>query len=157
VASSAEQPSVVSTPLDRLAEAVLARTDAIVDRAAQRMQEQLPSYATLPRAELLPVLAENMRNIVTAVRDPDAAPRLDDAHYRESGEVRAGQGVPSDDMLHAWRIGLDVVREEARAIAPDLELDDGVLLEFVEATLRLSDIGMLATAKAHRDAELELV
>jgi PucR C-terminal helix-turn-helix domain len=152
----AEQPSPVSTPLDRLAKVILERADLIVERAAQRMQEQLPSYATIPRADLEPVLGENMRNIVIAVRDPQAAPSIDDEHYRESGEVRAAQGVPSDDMLHAWRIGLEVVREEARSVAEELDLDDGVLLEFVEATLRLSDIGMLATARAHREAELEM-
>jgi hypothetical protein len=152
----AEQPSAVSAPLDRLAKAILEHVDVIVARAAERMQEQLPSYATIPRADLEPVLGEIMRNILVAVGDPRAAPRLDDEHYRESGEVRAAQGVPSDDMLHAWRIGLEIVREEARSIAAEVDIDDAVLLEFVEATLRLSDVGMLATAKAHREAELEM-
>lgn len=152
----AENPSVVVTPLQRLADEVLARIELVVERSAERMQERLPSYATIPRADLLPVLRENTRNILLAVSDREAPPGADDAHYRESGEVRARQGITSDEMLHAWRIGLDTVREEAHAIAQELELGDTVLLEFVEATLGLADTGMLATTKAHREAELEM-
>jgi hypothetical protein len=156
VPTRAEDSSVVVTPLQRLADELLARAEIVVERAAERMQERLPSYARIPRAELLPVLRENTRNILLAVIDREAAPSPDDAHYRESGEVRARQGITSDDMLHAWRIGVDAVREEARTVALELELGDTVLLEFVEATLRLADTGMLATTKAHREAELEM-
>jgi hypothetical protein len=156
VPARAENPSVVVTPLQRLADEVLARIELVVERSAERMQERLPSYATIPRADLLPVLRENTRNILLAVSDREAPPGADDAHYRESGEVRARQGITSDEMLHAWRIGLDTVREEAHAIAQELELGDTVLLEFVEATLGLADTGMLATTKAHREAELEM-
>ncbi len=51
---------------------------------------------------------------------------------------------------------LDTVREQAHAIALELELGDSVRLEFVEATLRLADTGMLATTKSHREAEFEM-
>jgi hypothetical protein len=147
---------VVLTPLQRLADALLDRIDVIVEHSVERIQEQLPSYARLPRADLLPVLRQNTRNILTAVRDPDAAPSAESEDYRQSGEVRAAQGITSDEMLHAWRIALEVTREEARAVAGSLDIGDGVLLEFVETTLRLADIGMLSTAAAHREAELEI-
>ena len=151
----AEHSSVAMTPLQRLAGELLERVEVLVERAAERMQELLPSYARIERAELLPIVRENTRTILLAVSDPESAPPADHAHYRETGEVRAGQGITSDDMLHAWRIGVDVVREEAHAVARELDLADSVLLEFVEATLRLADTGMLATTRAHHEAELE--
>ncbi|HEV3054534.1 MAG TPA: hypothetical protein VGX45_07760, partial [Solirubrobacteraceae bacterium] len=89
MSARAEHPIAVQTPLERLADELLARVEAIVERAAERMQETLPSYSRIPRAELLPVLRANMRNILLAVSDPEAAPRDDDAHYRETGEIRA--------------------------------------------------------------------
>ena len=156
MAASAKDSGVVETPLERLMDVLLARTDRIAERAAKRMQEQLPSYAPVPREELLPVVLENTRSILLAVRDPDAAPGADAAHYREAGEVRARQGISTDEMLHAWRIGIDSARDEARAVAEELGIGDATLLEFVEATLRLADVGMLASAAAHREAELEM-
>jgi hypothetical protein len=154
--AKAQDPTAVLTPLERLAEALLARIDLIVERAAERMQEQLPSYARVPRTELLPVIAENTRRILTAVREPEVTPSPDDDHYQDAGEVRARQGITTDEMLHGWRIGLETVREEAHALAEELELEDAVLLAFVEATLQMGDIGMLATASAHRQAEMEI-
>jgi PucR C-terminal helix-turn-helix domain len=156
VSASATGKGAVLTPLQQLADELLARVDAVAERAVQRMQEQLPSYASVPREELVPVLLENTRNILRAVRDPEAEPPDLGDHYRESGETRARQGISSDEMLHGWRIGLESVREEAHTVARERDLDDGVLLAFVEATLRLGDAGMLASASAHRAAELEI-
>ena len=146
----------VLTPLQQLTDEMLERAGAVGERAAERMQEELPAYATVPREELLPVLLENTRNILLAVRDPDAAPPHLEAHYRESGETRARQGISSDEMLNAWRIALAAVREEAHAVARANGFNDGVLLEFIEAILRFGDAGMLASAAAHRKTELEL-
>ena len=57
-------------------------------------------------------------------------------------------------MLQAWRIGLEMVREEAHPVAKRLEVTDAALLEFVEATLRWGDIGMRTSAAAHREGEI---
>jgi hypothetical protein len=145
-----------ATPLEQLAGLLLADAERIAGRGAARMQELLPSYAKVPREALLPVVLANTRNILEAIRDPATDPARAEADHRASGEARAKQGITSDEMLHAWRIGLDVVREEAHAIADELAIGKDVLLEFVEATLRWGDIGMRASASAHREAELEI-
>src|SRR5947209_4289487 len=93
-----------------LAGALLDEVERIAERSAARMQEQLPSYARVPRRELMPVLVANLRHLLESIRDPDVDRRRD---YRASGETRARQGISSDEMLHAGRIALDVVREEA--------------------------------------------
>jgi hypothetical protein len=156
VAVKAKDPGVTLTPLQRLADTMLARIEPLVDRAAERMQEQLPSYARVRRDELAPIILANARAILYGLLEPGAAPTAGSPNYQDTGETRARQGITSDEMLHAWRIGLEAMREEARPIAQELGLGDAEVLEFVEATLRLGDVGMLATASAHREAELEM-
>jgi len=118
------------------------------------MREQLPSYADVPAEALLPVTLNNTRNLLAAICDPDVDHSVADRHFRVSGETRLGQGVTADEMLQAWRIGLEVVREEAHPAAEQLEMNDTILLEFVDATLRWGDIGMRVSAAAHRAGEI---
>lgn len=149
-------PAVTVTPLHQLTEALLADADTLADRAAQRMQEQLPSYASVPLEELTPVVRANTRNLLEMILDPERDRTAADAAHREAGETRANQGVSSDEMLYGWRIGMEVTRERARETAEELGIDKGVVLDFVEAMLYWGDVGMLATARAHRDAEFEI-
>jgi hypothetical protein len=151
-----EEARSPATPLQRLVEALLADVEGLADRCAARMQEQLSSYARVPRAELTPIVLANTRNVLALVRDPDADRTRAREDYRASGDSRARQGITSDEMLHAWRIGLEVTREEGHAVAEELGIGTDVLLEFVEATLRYGDVGMLASASAHREAEFEM-
>jgi hypothetical protein len=145
-----------ASPLQRLAAALLDDVDDVARRAAQRMQEVLPSYAKVPLDELTPIVSANTYNLLAVIVDPDADRGRMESDYRASGETRARQGIAGDEMLHAWRLGLEVTREAAHVKADELGLDKATLLEFIEATLRWGDIGMLASASAHREAEFEL-
>jgi hypothetical protein len=130
------------TAVQRLAGALLDDAERIATRSVARMQELLPSYAKVPADALVPVTLSNARNLLEAIRDPDADRSRADDDFRLSGKTRLGQGITADEMLQAWRIGLEVVREEAHPVAKRLEVTDAVLLEFVEATLRWGDLGM---------------
>jgi hypothetical protein len=101
-------------------------------------------------------VSANTYNLLAVIVDPDADRGRMESDYRASGETRARQGIAGDEMLHAWRLGLEVTREAAHVKADALGLDKATLLEFIEATLRWGDIGMLASASAHREAEFEL-
>jgi hypothetical protein len=142
--------------LERLVDALLDRADVMADRAAAGFQEMFPSYAKYERSALTPIVLRNTRSMLDAVRDPDRDLAEDIAWYRESGEERARMGITSDEMLHAWRIGLQVAREEAYVVADELGIRKDVVLTFVEQLLRAGDIGMLESASAHRQAELEM-
>ena len=144
----------VRSAVQRLARGLLGDVERIARRSVARMQELLPSYAKVPADALLPVTLTNTRNLLEAVSDPDAEPSLADDHFRLSGETRLGQGITADEMLQAWRIGLEVVREEAHRVAKRLEVTDGALLEFVEATLQWGDVGMRRSAAAHREGQI---
>jgi GAF domain-containing protein len=138
----------------RLAGVLLGDVERMADRSAQRMQELLPAYARVPRCELIPVVHANTRNLLETIHDPDLDRPSEQLNHRASGETRARQGITLDEMLHGWRIGLEVVREEAYATAEELEVGEEALLEFVEALLRWGDIGMRVSAAAHREAEV---
>jgi|HubBroStandDraft_6_1064221.scaffolds.fasta_scaffold02808_10 signal transduction histidine kinase len=151
MASSRED---VRSSLEQLAEELLGEVDRIAERGTVRIRELLPSYAKLPAEELLPVTLTNTRNVLEAVLDPEADPSRAAEHFRGSGETRVRQGITADEMLQAWRIGLEVVREEAHPVAERLGITDRVLLEFVEATLQWGDLGMRLATSAHREAEI---
>jgi signal transduction histidine kinase len=144
----------VRSAVQRLAGALLEDVDRITARSVARMQERLPSYANVPADALFPVTLTNTRNLLEAVLDPDADPAPADRHFRHSGETRLTQRITADEMLQAWRIGLETVREEAHPLAKRLEVTDAALLEFVEATLQWGDIGMRSSAAAHREGEM---
>jgi signal transduction histidine kinase len=144
----------VRSALKQLAEALLDDSERITERSVSRMQEMLPSYARVPREALMPVTLTNTRNLLEALRDPDADPSRAEGFFRVSGETRIRQAVTADEMLQAWRIGVEVLREQAHPIAEQLEIGDDVLLEFVEASLRWSDVGMRMSASAYRDVEI---
>ena len=144
----------VRSAVQLLAGALLDDVERIAGRSVARMRELLVSYAKVPADALLPVTLTNTRNLLEAVRDPDADPESADRHFRRSGATRLSQGITADEMLQAWRIGLEVVREEAHPVARRLQVADAVLLEFVEETLLWGDIGMRVSASAHREGEL---
>lgn len=152
----ADNAHATPTPLERLTRLMLDDAERVAELGAARMQELLPSYANVPRDELLPVVLANTRNLLAMIIDPDFDRTNVEEDYRASGETRAQQGISGDEMLRAWRIGLEVTREEAHVLADRLGIGKDVLLEFVEATLRWGDVGMVATASAHREAEFEL-
>jgi signal transduction histidine kinase len=143
----------VRNAVQQLAEALLDDVERLAAICVARNQELLASYARVPADELLPVLLANTRHLLEAVRDPEPDYTRDQAHFLITGQTRLRQGITGDEMLQAWRIGLEVVREEAHAVAKRLKLSDNVLLQFVEATLKWGDIGMRRTAAAHREGE----
>jgi len=145
----------VRSAVQRLARALLHDIERIARRSVSRMQELLPSYTGVPTDALVAVTLTNTRDLLEAVCDPAADPSPADRRFQQSGETRLGQGITADDMLQAWRIGLEVVREEAHPVAQRLHVTDAALLEFVEATLRWGDIRMRRSAAAHRDGEIQ--
>jgi signal transduction histidine kinase len=141
------------SPVQVLARALLDDVERIAQRSVARMQEVLPSYARIPHDELAPITLANTRNLLQAICDPEPDRGREQQDYRASGVGRARQGITSDEMLHAWRIGLEGVREAANAVAEQRGIGKKDLLQFVEATLQWGDVGMRASASAHNEAE----
>ena len=145
-----------TTSLERLVDALLDRAELMSERAAARFREMSPSYAQHELPALTPAVLANTRSLLLSIREPQRDGALDVAMYREAGEERARMGITSDEMLHAWRVGLKVMRDHAYALARELGIGEDVVLTFVEELLHFGDVGMLESASAHRETELEM-
>ena len=152
----ADDTDAATTPLERLVDALLLRAQRLADRAVAEFRDAFPSYAQLDPAELVPVVLRNTTSLLESIRDPGRDTAADREFYRASGEHRARMGITSDEMLHAWRIGLKVTRAEAYALARELDIGEEVVLAFVEALRQWGDVGMVESASGHRETELEL-
>jgi hypothetical protein len=152
-------PKPSSSPSDPLwrsfVSAIAADTDA-VELTAARISE-LPSYRTIPLAELVPEIRRTYAAGLRQLRARRPATASEDlSAYERTGEQRARQGVTLADMLSGFSIAIAVSRAGAHRNAPTGERRDALLLEAIEIMDSSNMIGMNAAAAAHRQVELEL-
>ena len=66
------------------------------------------------------------------------------------GERRAAQGVPLEDMLRSWRMGIEEAMGYATEIAPQIGLDEGEVFGFFQQAFEVVDEAMVEIARGHR-------
>jgi PucR C-terminal helix-turn-helix domain len=141
-----------------LVDALVADLEVIAERTTTRVFEELPGYRRLSRERVLEGVRSTFRaghRGLLERRPPDAEEHLPTA--RRCGQAAATEGVPVDELLHAYRIGLDVLRERVRADAPPGPHRDAVVLEALDIVIAWNSSGMVSAAAAHRETELEIV
>lgn len=139
--------------LEALFDTLLNDQQIIANRVRVAMQNQLPTYRTMPTAVLDTEVAQEVRWILSAARSggiPGAD--HDNSEMVAIGQARARYGVPVDEMLRAWRIGLDAVMDYIRELIAHLNIDETGMLDAVQSGLAWSDVAMLATAEAYHEA-----
>lgn len=142
---------------EALFDALLLEYSEISCLVRQRLHAELPAYRSMSSEEMDADLRfEIERTLLSARAGQAAVTDRELAELAEIGDKRAQQGVPIEDMLRAWRIGVQVVVARAREIGARLEVDDASLLDFVESTLAWSEVATVKMAAAHRSAEFEL-
>src|SRR5579875_735082 len=142
---------------DVLFDTLLGDRLVLAGRVCEAIQAQLQCYRGMSCESLTEEIGFQVEQVLGSAHAGRAA--LSDSELvglAAIGEARAQQGVPVDDMLRAWRIGIEVVIGYAREAAPELGIEDAQVLEFVQSALAWSDIAMVTTAKAHRKTELAL-
>jgi putative transposase len=98
-------------------------------RRAELVEEQLTvlrrfrSYDRVPDDDLRRSCLRNVARVVAALEQRDALPAGIEEDERASGQRRALQGVPTDDVVRAYRAVIGILRdafiEEATAAAAD--------------------------------------
>ncbi|BBZ11073.1 PucR family transcriptional regulator [Mycobacterium branderi] len=142
---------------DVLFDTLLGDRAVLAGRVREAIQAELSSYRAMPGETLDEEVGFQVERVLRSAHAGRAA--VSDSELAELaaiGEARARQGIPVDDMLRAWRIGVEVAIGYARETAQRLGIDDTQVLEFVQSTLAWSDVAMVTTAKAHRKTELAL-
>lgn len=153
----ATRPVPAQEQWETLFRALFADIDFIARRVRIAIQQDLPGYRLLPSsaldAEILMQVAGVLRN---ARRGGDSASTAPLSELDAVGAQRGSQGIPVDEMLRAWTVGVQVVIRYAREHAGSMGVDSDHVLEFIQSTLAWSDAAMATTAAAHRGVELKL-
>jgi hypothetical protein len=108
--------------------------------------------------DILPATRRNQEIIYGGIA-ANSAPMspADRAIIRAGGSERAEQGITLEDLLHAWRIGLDVLRRRAHEHAARCGYSPVALLGLLELAISWVDTGMEAAASGHREADLKMM
>ncbi|MFF5257297.1 PucR family transcriptional regulator [Actinomadura viridis] len=132
--------------------------EAVVDVVVDRIVEEIPSYAAVPRERLRPGVAASVHDGIGFLFDEDRAG--DDASMVAAeaaavGADRAERGIPVEDVLHAYRIGVRTVWERFAAEAKRNAADPGEILALAERVWEWADGVMVRAAREHRRVDLE--
>ena len=137
----------VRAALSRLTDALAADLEAHADRIVARIRAEVPSYAGVPATALRDATLVSTRSALATLTSAAAAD-LDPA--RAVGAVRAAQGVPIEDVLHAHRVGVRESWAVAVRLAEQEGLDPEVLVAASELVWAWADRVMIAVATEHR-------
>jgi hypothetical protein len=138
-------------------DALIADRELLTKRVRESIRAQLPAYRLVGDRELDWGFRIDLDGTLISARAGHEA--VTDEHLAgliPVGETRARQGIPIQEVLLAWRIGVQVVIDRATEIGQQLEISPDEMLRFVRALIAASDRAMAIIASAHRGAELEL-
>ena len=142
--------------LEGVAAAMRGRLDEVCERMAARLRAELTPYADealVSDKSLRKSCERNVRHVLTHFISGDA----DVSPARQTGRIRAEQGVPLADTLHAYRLGFELlwseVLSEARAHP---EVTDADLVAGSAETWALFGRYAEAVAASYREATVEL-
>jgi hypothetical protein len=142
-------PDVIAAIHDRLPE--------LGERIAERIRADVPAYADeslIPFDSLRRSCTDNADLVLRHLRRSGAP---DPGPARETGRIRAEQGMPLADILHAYRIGFEFVWSEIVTQArTHATLPDAQLVDRSAEIWHLFGLYAEAVAAAHRETTAEL-
>ena len=103
--------------------ALMADRDLLTKRIRERIRAQLPGYRLVSDRELDWGFRIDLDSTLISARAGHEA--VTDEHLAgliPVGEARARQGIAIQDVLLAWRIGVQVVIDRATEVGPRLEI-----------------------------------
>jgi hypothetical protein len=98
----------------------------------------------------------SLRSILVQLAEGRPFTESELAEFRSYGEGRARQGIPTEEMLRAWRLSIRAVVDEMITVGQQLEIGDRALLELTRDLLGVTDAATLAFTQGQHRAELEL-
>ncbi|MDQ4118058.1 MAG: hypothetical protein M3235_14020, partial [Actinomycetota bacterium] len=139
--------------LERVACRLQDRADDLVARQLEALRA-FPSYERVPPGDLARSCRRNVARVVATLRD-EGLPAAIEEDERASGQRRALQGIPPEDVVVAYRAVLGVLRdafiEEATAEAVDL----GVVLRGTRRLWELTDRYSSVLVSARHQVDLD--
>lgn len=124
---------------------------AIAERVVERVRSEMPSFEAVPRDEHLESVAAALELVVRArMENPKASLEGGSEQLWEMGERRARQGVPVDDLLRSWRIGIEETTAHARVAAEGIGAQPDELFDLFQESFGMADGAMVSVADGHK-------
>jgi len=137
--------------VDLLVGALLADLGPLAAHVRDAIRGEIAVYRSIPDAVLDLEVGRQLAVVLRAVGCGQKA--LSDetrADLAAVGERRARQGVPVEELLHAWRIGLNILVGCAHEVGQRLKINDTEVLAFTQSALVWSDRVLVFITRAHR-------
>ncbi|WP_405491609.1 PucR family transcriptional regulator [Nocardia sp. NBC_00511] len=147
-----------SAEIVEVADTLLARIDDLGVRLAQRFQVELESYRNEAQVPFESIRTSCTRNLTLMVRHFTTSAPIDPEPPKETGRLRARQGVPLAETLHAFRIGFEFLWSELVAEARrHPAVTDAALVALAAEVWALAGDYSVAVAGAYREQSAELL
>lgn len=137
-----------------VADDLVARMDELVSAQIAEV-EQIASYERVPRSAMRSSGRRNVLRVVHTLRGhPELPP--DEASEGESGTERALQGIPTEDVVGAYRVSMAVLREGFLEAALRLDVPAADIAEATRELWALTDKYSAELVAACRRIDLDL-
>ncbi|MGV9666322.1 PucR family transcriptional regulator [Nocardia niigatensis] len=141
-----------------VADKLLERIDDLGLRLAQRFLIELDTYRNEAQVPFDSIRTSCTRNLALMLRHFTTDAPADPEPPKETGRLRAQQGVPLAETLHAFRIGFEFLWSElVTESRRHPEVTDAMLVPLAADVWALSGEYAVAVAAAYRDMTAELV
>ncbi|MFD6351145.1 PucR family transcriptional regulator [Nocardia tengchongensis] len=141
-----------------VADVLLERIDDLGLRLAERFLIELDTYRNQAQVPFDTIRISCTRNLTLMLRHFTTDAPVDPEPPKETGRLRAQQGVPLAETLHAFRIGFEFLWSELVAESRrHPEVTDAMLVPLAADVWALSGEYAVAVAAAYRDMTSELV
>ncbi|MQA85398.1 MAG: hypothetical protein GEV03_12425 [Streptosporangiales bacterium] len=129
----------------------------IAEEGTGRVFAEIPSYARagVPRDSLVQSVLQHTARAADALMACQS-PRPEEIHDVRIATDRARRGVPVEDMLHAIRLVLGILRDHFIEWAFSLRLEPRLILEGTRILWDVTDVVTRRYATSHREEELEI-
>ena len=115
------------SPLDTVAQRVIADLDALVQRMGDAYRAEIPEYAVLSDVQMVTDVLPTSRRLVEiflswVVTERELTAK-ELAHFEKSGRERLAMGLPLESVLHAYRVaGREAWNAVCAAVQPGEEM-----------------------------------
>jgi len=140
----------------RLIAQLTMQSEQLSARILQRIRDEIPLYAQGDPGAFLPAMLTSLQRVLQPLEDGRPFTETELAAFRTYGEERARQGIPTEEMLRAWRLSIREVLEAMIALGRQRRVTDRTLLELTRDLLGTTDAATIAFTQGHHRAELDL-
>ena len=152
------EPAEITAELTRIGSVLSERMDDLAERVTTAIHEDIHYYNTsdeVPRERTAEVVRANFTDLIAALTE---GADFQTHAARRTGSSRAALGVPLPALMHAYRIGFQMLWREFRVIAEsDTSLSRRAVLAATERIWSGYDRFANDVAEAHRTATNEQV